>query len=244
MENNQLQKRPLPKLEDLYGDIELPSKFNDFNKLLNAAPKAEWVKVNSNANDTKYLPIERVEYLLTALYTKWRLKVKSVMLIANSVVVTVRLFVLDPITGEWDWQDGVGASPIQTNKGASAADFTQVKSAAVQMAAPAAESYAFKDAAEKFGKIFGKDLNRKDEINYQPMQDSKFAGNVKLEIPQELRDVIEFTDETAKLTEIYNANKEFHANPEFMRILNKRKQEIKSEQTKKTESNGSFVDAQ
>ena len=32
---------------------------------------------------------------------------------------------------------------------------------------PAAESYALKDAAEKIGTIFGGDLNRKDEINFQ-----------------------------------------------------------------------------
>jgi hypothetical protein len=36
-------------------------------------------------------------------------------------------------------------------------------------AAPAAESYAVKDAAEKIGKIFGKDLNRKDEIIYDSL---------------------------------------------------------------------------
>ena len=31
---------------------------------------------------------------------------------------------------------------------------------------PAAESYAVKDAAEKLGKLFGKDLNRKDAFGY------------------------------------------------------------------------------
>ena len=34
------------------------------------------------------------------------------------------------------------------------------------IAAPAAESYAFKDAAEKIGKLFGKDINRATHIDY------------------------------------------------------------------------------
>lgn len=229
METNGIEKRKLPALSELYGDVELASKFNDLNKLLNNAPKPEWVQINKFANNSKYLSIAVVEYLLTSIYIKWRLEVKETTVIANSVVVTVRLHVLNPITNDWDWQDGIGASPIQTAKGAAATDFSQVNTSAVQMAAPAAESYALKDAAEKFGKIFGKDLNRRDEMNYQPMQESKFQDvQKKNEIPEELKGVIEFTDDLDKLKEIYNKNTEFHSNPLFMQLLNKRKIEIKN----------------
>jgi hypothetical protein len=87
--------------------------------------------------------------------------------IANSVVVTGRLHVLDPISSEWDFQDGIGAAPISTKQGAAATDFSNVLTLSVQQAAPAAESFAMKDAAEKFGRIFGKDLNRATiETNY------------------------------------------------------------------------------
>jgi hypothetical protein len=34
------------------------------------------------------------------------------------------------------------------------------------MSAPASESYAIKDAAEKIGAIFGKNLNRADRMSY------------------------------------------------------------------------------
>jgi hypothetical protein len=84
---------------------------------------------------------------------------------ANAVQAIVRLHVQDPITGEWDWQDGVGAAPIQTRKGAGN-DASQVLHDAIVKAAPAAKSYAIKDAAECLGRIFGKDLNRKDFIAY------------------------------------------------------------------------------
>ena len=91
--------------------------------------------------------------------------------IANSVVVTVRLYYLD-ITSDKEielWQDGVGAAPIQTDSGAGAMEWDKTKNDAVMKAVPAAESYAVKDAAEKIGKIFGKDLNRADQIMYDTL---------------------------------------------------------------------------
>ena len=166
--SNELQKRPLPNINDLYQDLEKAAKNNDLNILLNQPPKSEWVKQNKYAGNTNYIPIEKVEYLLTSIYQNWKVEIKETAVIANSIVVTVRLHVQNPITLEWDWQDGIGASPIQTEKGAAATDFTKVNTSAVQMAAPAAESYAIKDAAEKLGKIFGKDINRKDVIDIVP----------------------------------------------------------------------------
>lgn len=234
--SNQLQpsKFKLPELDELYGNVELAGKHNDLNKLLNCQPKKEWIKQNTYANNSNYIPVEIIEYLLTSIFIKWRLEVKEIAVIANSVVATVRLHVLNPITQEWDWQDGVGASPIQTKKGAAATDFSQVNTAAVQMAAPAAETYAFKDAAEKFGKLFGKDLNRKDEMNYQSMMDAKFtAGKEKQEIPEELKDVIAFADKE-NLANIYKSNPDLHSNPEFMKLLNKRKQELNGSTNKQT----------
>lgn len=227
-EVTQYQKRALPKIEDLYKDLETASKQNDLNKLLNFEPKPEWIKQNKFANNSNYIPVGIIEYLLTSIFIKWRVEVKQVQVIANSVQVTVRLYVLDPISGEWDWQDGIGASPIQTKQGAVATDFSQVNTAAVQMAAPAAESYAFKDAAEKFGKLFGKDLNRAENaINYSQMMDSRFGGKSVLEIPDDLVTIIAITTEKEKLfDEIYKNNPEYHNNPKFMQLLNQRKTEL------------------
>ena len=78
------------------------------------------------------------------------------------------------------WQDGIGAAPIQTDKGAGATDWNAVKTDGVQKAAPAAESYAVKDAAEKFGKIFGRDVSRKGSMNYTDLL-KKSAFNDELE---------------------------------------------------------------
>jgi hypothetical protein len=166
------KKINLPTIQDLYGDKEMQVEQQSLNKILNAEPKAEWVKVHPFVKNLKYIPIERIEYLLTMIFTKWRVEVKEVKLIANSVVTTVRVYVQNPINGEMDWQDGIGAMPIQVQKGEGATNFEKMNSSAIQIGAPASESYAIKDAVEKFGKIFGKDLNRKDIIGYQDAIDS------------------------------------------------------------------------
>jgi hypothetical protein len=158
----------LPTLKDLVEDNALTLKDNALMVLLNQEPPEKWVKFHPITNG-RYIPIERVEYLLSALFTKWWVEVKTVQTIANSVVVTVRLFVVNPITQSEEWQDGVGASPIQTDKGQGAMDWNHAKADGVLKAAPSAESYAIKDAAEKFGKMFGKDLNRKDSITYNSL---------------------------------------------------------------------------
>lgn len=161
-------KSLLPTLEQLYGgDIISKQDANSINYLLNQPPMPEWVKQHPLAKSVRYLPIERVEYLLTRLFTEWRVEIKSVNTIANSVVVLIRLHYRNIHNDEWSWQDGVGACPIQTDSGAGAMDWNKAKSDGVMKAAPAAESYAIKDAAEKLGKIFGKDLNRKDEVGYE-----------------------------------------------------------------------------
>ena len=163
--------RKLPTLQDLRSDIELKADQNALNVLLNAEPPKEWVKEHPVFKKVRYLPIERVEYLLTRIFLKWNVEVKAVQVIANSVVTTIRLYYQDPMSDQMLWQDGIGAAPLQTDKGAGAVDFNAIKSDAVMKAAPAAESYAIKDAAEKIGKLFGKDLNRADKIMYDSLLD-------------------------------------------------------------------------
>ena len=156
----------LPALQDLYNDKALAKKESDLNTLLNHEPKKEWLRLHPIAKGVKYMPIERIEYLLTSIFQVWNVEIKEIKLIANSVVVTVRLLYKNPLTGEMLFQDGIGASPLQTDKDAGAIEFNKIKSNAVMLAAPAAESFAVKDAAEKLGKLFGKDLNRADVIMY------------------------------------------------------------------------------
>ncbi len=162
-----LEKRKLPTLQELQQDLTVAFKNDQLNLLLNQEPPKQWVKVHPFAKNVLYLPIERVEYLLTKIFQRWRAEIIERGQIFNSVFVHVRLHYMNPTNGEWDFMDGLGAVGIQTDAGASAADMAKIKSDAVMKALPAAESYAIKDAAEKLGKIFGKDLNRKEVVGFE-----------------------------------------------------------------------------
>jgi len=144
------------------------------NFLLNQPPPQAWIKKHPlYKND--YLPIDKVEFLLTGFFKSFRVEVKSVFQIANSVCVTVRLYYSDT------WQDGVGAAPMQVDSGKNAMDSEAIKSNAVMLALPIAETNAVKDAADKIGKAFGRDLNRKDTLNYDHLiQDEEKFKNAKI----------------------------------------------------------------
>lgn len=165
-----MKKRELPAIKDiLSGDIEIYKKQSELNVLLNQEPNKKWLKVHPYVKNLSYIPIERIEFLLTSIFDFWNVEIRNTVLIANSIVVTIRLHYKSLVDGTMLYQDGIGAMPLQTDKGAGATDFNAIKSNAVMMAAPAAESYAIKDAAEKIGKIFGKDLNRADKIGYDAL---------------------------------------------------------------------------
>lgn len=155
----------IPTLEELVANDEMNLEQNKLMVLLNQPPKEAWLKKHPMHN-TPYLPIERVEWLLSAVFTNWHVEVRSTQVIVNSAVVCVRLYVTSPLDAKEMWQDGLGACPIQMNKDALPNDMSQLKTNGVQLAVPAAESYAIKDAAEKFGKLFGKDVSRKNNLSY------------------------------------------------------------------------------
>jgi hypothetical protein len=187
--STELSKYKIPTIQELYEDTTKVIKQNKLNIILNSEPKQEWIKDHPYVKNLKYIPIERIEYLLTSIFTKWSVEVKEVKLIANSIVVTVRLYVQDPITGEKDWQDGIGAMPIQVQKGSGATEFDKMNSSAIQIGSPAAESFAIKDAAEKFGRIFGKDLNRKDTIGYTDRLHSQIEIMQKMNIIEQIEKI-------------------------------------------------------
>lgn len=231
MENGlQKTKVTLPTIEELYTGSEELVKRNQLNVILNQPPHKDWVKIHPQIKtmEYKYLPIERIEFLLTAIFIEWHFSINDIKLIGNSVVVIGTLYVTNPITGKEMFQDGVGAAPLQTERGAGAIEFDKLKSGAVMMAAPAAESYALKDAAEKFGKIFGKDLNRKDEISYLSLLDryksTKFGDDNVSEINN---------CSTLDELEIYiDIHPEFLNDKRFLNEIERRRNELSGVETK------------
>ena len=171
------KNKNLPTIKELYDSdkLQLIEKESVFQRLVNEPPKSNWVKQHPFIKSVRYLPIERVEWLLTNVFVKWHVEIMDIKILANSVLMTIRLHYRNPMTDEWQYQDGVGASPLQTDKGSGAIDFNNIKSDAVMKAAPASKSYAVKDAAEQIGRLFGRDLNRADQISYDSLEITDYS---------------------------------------------------------------------
>jgi len=163
-----IPKRELPVLADLYKatDIATLFKHDQFNLLMNQAPEPKWILENKFAGNSKYIPIGILETLLQRIFKEFKVEVMREGQLFNSVYVTIRLHYLNPVSGEWSYHDGVGSAQIQTKAGASPADLASINNNAVMMALPMAKSYAIKDACDHFGKLFGRDLNRKEVMGF------------------------------------------------------------------------------
>lgn len=174
-------KTQLPKLSDLYSVEQAEKAFqvDTFNWLVNQVPNPKLIKENKYAGNSKYIPIGIIETMLQKLVKEFRIEVLREGALFNSVYVTIRLHYLHPVTKEWSFHDGTGAAELQTKSGASAADLGAINKGAVMMALPMAKSYAIKDAAEHFGALFGRDLNRKDILAFTTDSNltDKFGNN-------------------------------------------------------------------
>jgi hypothetical protein len=131
-------------LEKLYNGVGFIKGVENLDEILNSEPKKEWLKEHPQVRGFMYLPIERVEFLLTRLYDNIKIEIRSVISAENRAVVTVRVNY-----GDGMFHDGVGSAQIS-------------KTQPAEMSFPLAKSLAIKDSCDFFGKIFGKDLNRNE----------------------------------------------------------------------------------
>lgn len=196
-----MSKIKTPTIHQIYSENQIQKqKADDFKLLVNHQPKKEWIKQHPFAKNVQYLPIDKIEYLLDSLFIQWRVEIKSIVQLFNSVSVEVRLHVQLP-SGDWTYHDGCGAVGIQTDSGASASDLSKIKQDAVMKALPAAKSYAIKDASEHFGNLFGRNLNRKDTLAFASIIDKKSKEDIELERLNQLLDACKTIAEVERLQE-------------------------------------------
>lgn len=141
---------------------------DQFLQVVNVNPPKQFIKNHPMASGVKYIPIDKIEMMMTKIFQSWYVEILREGQILNSVFVTVRVHYKHPITKEWLHQDGTGAVPIQVDKGQNASNLSAIKSNAITLGLPSAKSYAIKDACEHIGKLFGRDLNRKDTMAFTP----------------------------------------------------------------------------
>lgn len=154
-------------MAELYENKDLTINQEKLLVILNSEPKKEWVKEHPFIKGYKYLPIDKIEFLLKKIFKSYRIEVIKTSTLFNSIECVVRVHYLDPVAG-WTYQDGVGACELQTQKdsGCLKPDFSNINKGAVTMALPIAKTIAIKDACDMIGNIFGANLNRRDVLTY------------------------------------------------------------------------------
>ena len=143
--------------------LEMVGDIDKVTELLNQDPPKEWIKTNKYAGSSKYLSIDKIEYLLKTIIRGYKIEVTGQGTAFNGVWVTVRVHYVDMITGNWEFHDGIGSEAIQTKAGTSASDLINITQGAISIAFPKAKTAAIKDACHHFGRLFGSDLNRESE---------------------------------------------------------------------------------
>lgn len=164
----QISERKLPTIQELYDKPDLAIKFDDLAVFLNQPPPAKWVKTHPYVSGHLYLPIDKVEFMLQRFFKQYRIEITGQGTAFNGVWVTVRVHYFHPISETWEYHDGIGAMQLQTKKGTSPADLSNINQGALSMAFPIAKTLAVKDATDHFGAVFGAHLNRKDVMPYAP----------------------------------------------------------------------------
>jgi len=160
--------KELAKIVGGFNDLDILVADDEFLQVVNQEPPKAFIKDHPMAKGVKYMPIDKVELMLTKMFQHWNVEILREGQMLNSVFVTVRLHYRHPLSGKMTFQDGVGAMTIQVDKGENASNLGAIKSNAIMLGLPAAKSYAIKDAAENIGKVFGRDLNRKDTMAFTP----------------------------------------------------------------------------
>ncbi len=146
-------------------------QLQDFTKRLNTEPnRAEFEKTPDGKANT--LPISFVEMTLDEIFLgQWEILNIHYSQIFNEVVGTGELVVWHPITGRALHRAGFAAVVITQDQGAAIADFNMTKKKnALDLTFPKLKAEITKNAAQTLGKIFGRDINRKQKDVFKPAQ--------------------------------------------------------------------------
>lgn len=208
-----------PTIAELTENLESSAKDDILNIALNMEPPASWIKehptvrvkiAEKDGKDIKeplrYIPVDKQRLLGKRMFGIVEVEIKSTQQVFNSVCVTVRLHYKHPITGEKLFMDGVGATGVQTDAGATASDMNKIKFDGVMKAAPAAAAYAEKNAYDKLGRVFGGEI-QKNAIQFNEnwgMYAKEFYGVPSIE---DLTELYELKKEALSPEDITNAER-------------------------------------
>jgi len=169
----------------------------EFAKILNREPDCVVVKTNGSTSvkrksaltgemvEVKYIPVSYIENTLDEVFGAglWNTTEPKLMIVGNEVVGTITLRVYHPVIKEWIEQGGIAAVQIRKASGSAITDINSKIPNALEMDMPHLFSDCLKNAAQKLGRIFGRNLNRDFIDQYdstQAITTDDVVGIVKL----------------------------------------------------------------
>lgn len=162
-------------------DNQLLDRIQKFNARLNAEP-VDGIESTPDGR-AKTITISHIEMTLDELFFgQWSIENFKWSSIANEVQGSLELVVVHPITGNIIRRTGAGSVVVMVDKVPDdiksdmilrnrwALSVDNKKPNALDLAFPKLKSECLKNAAQSFGKIFGRDLNRKNSDVYKPFK--------------------------------------------------------------------------
>lgn len=172
------------KEEDLLKRLDKGIKTNaELFELLKETPPENWVKQHSEITGYRFLPIDKIEFLLKEIFKfNYRIEIIDHKQLFNTVSVVIRVHYKEFDTPfNWLSFDGGAAEEPEKNKGEET-----LKPFAVAAAFPATKSNAIRNACLSFGELFGANLNRLGYISNNDNQNQKTSRAKMLKKLKEL----------------------------------------------------------
>lgn len=151
-------------------DNTLREKIQNFQKILHKEPPPDEIRVNKQANNSKYVPISFLEMKLDELFFGiWSTKNFQSKTVVNEEVGSIELWYFHPTAKTWLCRVGAGAVMIQQKKDSEITDIGAKIKNTMTKDYPHLKAECFRNACLSLGKAFGRDLNREFEDQYNPI---------------------------------------------------------------------------
>lgn len=140
---------------------DLATKLNEFTEALSSKPSETEIKINKQANNSSYIPIEVTESKLDYYFNGlWKTTDFKWQVIANELAGSIQLHIFHPVAGVWLERSGGAGVMIQFKKDSEISDINnKIKNTLVKDVGHL-KTECIKNAAKSLGRQFGRNLNR------------------------------------------------------------------------------------
>jgi len=161
----------------------LKLEIQNFHEDLNKRPDP---KTGASRNGNSYVVISHIEMMLDEMfYGHWSTENFQYKQIANEIVGSITLKYMHPKTGVWLTREGAASVQIMQDRGAKISTIMDTKKKnALETGFPKLKAMCLKNASATIGKMFGRDLNRDNQAEYekQGLEDRVFSPEQVLKV--------------------------------------------------------------